>query len=201
MLDQAGERRWIDPTEFASEVNKSAGGIPFTVKYIGQSYGDGGSRNAIDRLLKHETLQQISVKGVPEGSVLQILLLEIQTNNQIFTVFYPKAKDMDTDGKRVRNGLDKLFRTTDAERISLYEAALIRYFLPEFNKEFKNSFPSTNLKVLQDCYKKDFLGLVAEIYIDKLPFRLCSESVKPSVYHAAQYDLHNDADRKMFFSK
>ena len=48
--------------------------IDFEVLYIGQAFGDGGSRNALDRLLKHETLQKIAVKGVPAGSVLMLLL-------------------------------------------------------------------------------------------------------------------------------
>jgi len=41
--------------------------IGFEVKYIGQAYGDAGSRNALDRLLKHETLQKIALNGAPNG--------------------------------------------------------------------------------------------------------------------------------------
>jgi hypothetical protein len=112
----------------------------------------------------------------------------------------PYARNKDDDGTRIRSGLDKLFNTTEAERISLYEAALIRYFYPEFNKEFKDSFPSTNLKILQDCYKKDFSAVIAEICIDQLPFLLFSSEVKPSLYHIAKHDLHDDKSRRAFFA-
>lgn len=78
---------------------------------------------------------------------------------------------------------------------------MIRYFYPEFNKEFKDSFPSTNLKVLQDCYDKDFASVIAEISIEELPFRLCSEVVPPKTYHFAAHDLHKAEDRKAFFLK
>lgn len=111
----------------------------------------------------------------------------------------PFAKNNDESGARIQSGLQKLFNTTEEERVSLYEAALIRYFYPEFNKEFKDSFPSTNLKILRDCYDKDFCTVVAEICIDDLPFHLWSKTVEPKVYHIAEHNLHKDEDRRMFF--
>ncbi len=104
------------------------------------------------------------------------------------------------DDHRIRrkHRLDKLFGTTDAERVSLYEAALICYFSPEFDMESKDSFPSTNLKILQDCYKKDFLVVVAQICIDDLPSCLCSDTVEPKFEHIITFDLHNDTERRAF---
>jgi len=172
----------------------------FDVKYIGQSYGKDGSRNSIDRLLKHETLQKIALEGVPEGYDLQLILFEVFTENRVCMAFSPNAEFEDIDGQRIKNGTDKLFGTTEAERVSLFEAAFIRYFAPPYNKEFKNSFPSTNMRLLRDCYEKDFLAIIAEICIDNFPFYLCSESIPPSYYHIASHDLQKDSDRTSFFS-
>lgn len=170
----------------------------FDVKYIGQAYGTDGSRNAIDRLKKHETLQKISLKGIPKNYTLSLLLLSVESNNQIVTMLNPRAKQQD-DGSRIKFGLDKLFNTTEQERIALFEASLIRYFYPDFNIEFKNSFPSTNLKILQDCYEKDFSAVFAEIYIDELPFQLFSKFAPATYHHLAKHDLHEDSARKAFF--
>jgi hypothetical protein len=52
--------------------------VGFEVLYIGQAFGNDGSRNALDRLKKHETLQKIAVKGIPEGYTLTILMLAIE---------------------------------------------------------------------------------------------------------------------------
>ncbi|MBR9794384.1 MAG: hypothetical protein GYB58_21840 [Gammaproteobacteria bacterium] len=172
--------------------------LDFKVVYIGQAYGDNGSRNALDRLLKHETLQRVALKGAPQGYVISLLLLEVQTNTQLVTLINPRAKIKD-DGTRIQAGYHKLYNTTDAERVSLFEASFIRYFSPEFNKEFKNSFPSTNLKVLNDCYDKDFSALFTEILIEELPFRLYSDKVKPQIHHLAHHDLQTAAERKAFF--
>ncbi|ELA3127305.1 hypothetical protein RFM71_004569 [Vibrio parahaemolyticus] len=204
LLEQDGDpdkRGWWNELEMQKMVCDHGKEIQFDIKYIGQAYGSDGKRNALDRLLKHETLQKISLKGVPKGYRLSLLLLEVQPDNRLVSVFNPFAQEKDEDGERIRAGLDKLRNTTEAERISLYEAALIRYFSPEFNKEFKNSFPSTNLKLLQDCYEKDFSAVIAQICIDELPFRLCSELVKPKVYHISKHPLHKAEDRDAFFCK
>jgi len=197
--DPAGEIRMIDPLQILLALGRRVGGCPFKVQYIGQAYGDDGSRDAIDRLLKHETLQKIAIRGSEAGQVLQIVLLELHTDNRVIFAFLPNAEIRDKDGARAKMGIDKLFGTTEAERVSLYEAALIRHFSPPFNKEFKNSFPSTNLKLLQDCYDKDFLALTAEICFDEFPYAFYSEAVAPKYEHIITYDLQNDDQRKVFF--
>lgn len=175
--------------------------IDFKVLYIGQAFGEGGSRNALDRLKKHETLQKIAVKGIPGGYNLTILMLAIEPANRLITMFNPWAQDQDQGSERIEKGLDKLFNTSEAERTTLYEASVIRYFQPPFNKEFKSSFPSTNLKLLADCYEKDFSAIVTEICFDELPFRLFSEAVKHEFYHIAQHNLHTEKDRHVFFAR
>lgn len=197
--DASGGRFWPNGYEMQARLAASSDAIKFEVKYVGQAYGQHGSRSAIDRLLKHETLQKISLKGVPQGYRLTLLLLEIEPSNQLITSINPFAKNTQDAEARIQQGLSKFFNTNEEERITLYEAALIRYFYPDFNKEFKDSFPSTNLKILRDCYEKDFAAVVAEICIDDLPFRLWSSKVEPKLHHIAKHDLHKSEDRRMFF--
>lgn len=195
-----GERVFPSMSMLMSAYNAETGKYIFDVQYIGQAYGQEGERNAVDRLVKHETLQKISVQGVPDGYSLELLLLEVAPSNTLFTMFNPHAENSNDGEKRIVAGLDKLFGTDERERIALYEASLIRYFQPKYNKEFKDSFPSTNMKILADCYDKDFSAVVAEICIDELPYMLKSTSVEPKLYHIAQHDLHTDEQRKAFFS-
>lgn len=181
------------------EYIKAKGPVPFEVLYIGQAYGKDGRRNAIDRLKKHEKLQKISLLGVPKDHQLEVILLEIQPNNQMFTFLNPFAKDSSSGEERIRKGLDKLFNTKEIERITLYEASFIRYFEPKFNKEFKDSFPSTRMKVLADCYDKDFSGIVSEIYFDDFYFGLFSKKQEPQKHYMSKIKLHTNEDRNMFF--
>jgi hypothetical protein len=178
---------------------KAEAHIDFKVLYIGQAFGEDGSRNALDRLLKHETLQKIAVKGIPQEYVLSLLLLEIIPVTRMIMMFNGVAKDRTQSEERIKNAFDKLENTSEAERTTLYEASLIRYFVPPYNKEFKNIFPSANMKLLADCYDKDIAAVSAEIVFDNLPFRLCSDTIEARDYHIAHHDLHSEEDRKVFF--
>lgn len=173
--------------------------MDFEVVYIGQAYGKHGKRAAIDRLRKHETLQKIALSGIPEGMELTLLLVEVVPATRTMTVINPRAKSKGGRVKRLMSGIEKLYGTSEAERISLYEASMIRYFNPVFNKVFKNNFPSTNLEVLKDCYAKDFAGVVAEFAFDEMPWRLKSEIVPPAREHVASFHLHGEDERRMLF--
>jgi hypothetical protein len=173
--------------------------LSFHVKYIGQAYGVDGSRKAHTRLENHNKLQEIAIRGAPEGYKLAIIMLKIEDGNRVITMFNPQGKIQDINGERIDHGLEMMKNTSESERISLYEAGLIRYFKPDYNVEFKNSFPSTNMKLLKKCYEKDFAAIVCEVCFDDLPYNLCSDTVEVNKYHCAIHHLHNDDDRKAFF--
>lgn len=197
--DQDGQRYAPTDDQILTRLGQQHAPLEFDVKYIGQSYGRDGERSALDRLLRHETLQKIALRQAPAGHHIALVLVAVQPSNQLITVFNPHAESPDHDGSRIRAGIDKLFDTSERERVALYEAAMIRYFEPEFNIEFKESFPSTRLKILQDCYDKDFSAVIAEFCFDDAPFVLRSKKVAGSRYHIANYSLHSEEDRRAFF--
>mgnify|MGYP003109118919 FL=1 len=128
--EEAGMGGFPNETQMARRLAHELDAVHFKVLYIGQAYGEDGSRNALHRLKSHSTLQQIAVQGIPDGFRLTLLMLEVVPANRLLTMFNPKAKIQDQAEARIRNGLDKLFSTTEPERITLYEASLIRYFKP-----------------------------------------------------------------------
>ncbi len=195
-----GEEYKMDDMDMAQAI-KLEHPVHFDVLYIGQAYGKDGERAALDRLQKHETLQKISLQvGTPPGKQLTVLLLEVISANRMLTMFNPFAANISKGKERIRAGIDKLYGTTEKERIALYEASFIRYFQPRYNKEFKDSFPSTDMKVLKDCYDKDFSSIIAEINFDDLPWDLRSEHVAAAHSHIAKHNLHTAEERSMFFS-
>ncbi len=119
----AGLRTFPTEAIMAQRLSQEYGAVDFKILYIGQALGGDGSRNALDRLKQHETLQKIAVKGVPEGYNLTILMLSIEPDNQLITMFNPWAKNKSKGSERIDNGIDKLFGTDEAERTTLYEAS------------------------------------------------------------------------------
>ena len=171
----------------------------FEVLYVGQSFGEDGDRDAIDRLLKHETLQKISLTRKQPGAKLAVLLLSLPEQHSSITTFNPRAIKRNFDESRIALGVEKMREATEKERITLFEASLIRYFRPEFNDRFRDSFPSTKNKVLKACYDKDILALLAEISFSEMPFKFFSKHVKPERYVIARHDLHDDIQRRWYF--
>ena len=196
--DQAGRRFFPSEDQMQTRLALT-GNVYFDIQYIGQAYGKSGSRNALDRLRKHETVQKIALQGRPEGHSLQVVMLRVVPATRMLTMFNPRAKDISQGDDRIKLGLDKLFNTDEAERTTLYEASLIRHFEPRYNKEFKDSFPSTNLKVLQDCYEKDLSAVIAEISFDNMPFVFKSEKIPARRNVMAMHNLHAAEDRAVFF--
>lgn len=201
LFDTSGQRYLPNKGDMQTRLSKITDKVYFDVQYVGQAFGKDGSRNALDRLKKHETLQEISIKGVPQDHSLQLLLLKVKQGNSMATFFNPFAAGKTQGEQRIKAGMDKLFSPNEAERTTLYEASLIRHFEPSFNIEFKNSFPSTNLKVLEDCYDKDFAALVAEINFNHLPFVFKSEKSPSSRNVIAVHNLHAAEERDVFFGR
>lgn len=201
IIDPEGNSR--KPDKLLERARKQLGdeqnAIPFTVLYVGQAYGKNGSRQALDRLLKgHEKLQEILAKGPPEGHALYLLLIDAEPGTTLNTIFNPQAKNHDDTFDRILKGLQKQEETSEAEKTTLYEASLIRYFRPPYNKEFKETFPSTNMTLLAGCYDKDISSIVASLCIDA-EYQLKSDSVPQKKDHVINHDLHADKDRKIFF--
>ena len=86
------------------------------------------------------------------------------------------------------------------QQICLVEAGLIRYFQPTYNEIYKDSFPASDQKILDDCYKVDFSGLVVEIDTEELRLLLHSSAVKSKEHHLAQFDLVDPTARRSFFT-
>jgi hypothetical protein len=86
-----------------------------------------------------------------------------------------------------------------ADKFTIIEAALIRYFQPHFNTVYKDSFPSTNLKSLQKCYDLDFVAVSVEVDTEDIDVCIYSSKAIRNYHHVAYYDLHSETDRKSFF--
>lgn len=198
--DQNGRRFGPSSEHIFQKLHFEHRPIPFKIMYIGQAYGRDGSRSIVERLRSHKTLQKIALTSHAEGFKYEIVGLELQPGNRTVTVMNPHASNLSNTGDRIASGLEKLFGTDEKERITIYEAALIRYFQPKFNIEFKNSFPSTRMKVLSDCYEKDFSSVIAEICIEEMPYHLTTDKIPGKQTHTAIFDLHKDEDRHVFFS-
>ncbi len=201
-LDASGEILVYWPTLTMPSFDRVRYGLDeLDIVYIGQAFGD-GTRNALDRLRSHSTLQKILADTAakrPDEEL--VIVLAHYTDYQIFSTIDGRAKNAildDRDKDRWLNLLDNPL--SEKNQISLAEAALIRYFRPIYNEIYKGSFPKEDQKILDDCYRLDFSGLVVEINSEDLGIYLKSTHMRRGMHHIAKFDLHDTAKRRSFFA-
>lgn len=202
--DEGEKVRYVSATYLASIYGglESSGDLnTFRVLYIGQAFGQ-GNRTAQDRLASHATLQKILARtnhDRPDDEI-NIFLLQFERDQVISTMDGRAKEAINTDENE-----ERLMRAignppSKKQKISMVEAALIRYFQPEYNEIFKIKFPSTKLKTLRSCMDLDVSGLIVELDTSVTNFYLYSDVVESSTYHSANYDFVSHTDRESFFN-
>ena len=173
----------------------------FEVVYVGQAFGD-GTRSAFDRLRSHSTLQRILAESAARrpDDELMLFLFKYAPYQAFFSMDGITKEGMrgDEDKEHYTNILKNPL--SEKQQIGLAEAGLIRYFAPEYNELYKDSFPHERLKILDDCYKLDFAGLIVEIDTEDVHAPIWSPAARKGVHHIAQFDLHDPETRRSFFS-
>lgn len=170
------------------------------ILYIGQSLGN-GTRSALDRLRSHSTFQKILAEASYDFPDSEIMPLVIEyAPYRIMSNMDGRAKEAIRD-ERDRNRFISITENPLklGQQISLVEAGLIRFFQPKYNIIYKKKFPSRELKVLEECYRYDFSGLIVEINTDDLALSLYTDTVAPAMHHIANFDLVDYEQRAGFF--
>jgi len=171
------------------------------VLYVGQSYGDQGGRQASDRLQSHSTLQKIYHEVLRRTPDQDVWLLLLSFKVALYTIFNGQCEDFQVSDEEDDRHLEHVFKTgiTEQQAINFTEAALIRYFEPEYNEIFKNSFPNPGHKTYSECYDLDINSVMVTIETDNLGFMLWSKRREKTWVHIATFPLHNSEDRKSLF--
>ena len=167
------------------------------VLYVGQSYGDKGSRTVQNRLDSHGTLQQIYADLMRQSPDHEVWITAWS---------FEEVLAMNFDG-RESNGLseteeneriEEVINTaiSEQQRINFTEAALIKYFEPKYNKVFKNNFPDPNHSTYSECYELDLNVIGVQLDTEDLGCQLWSPTVTPKLFHYALFPLHSQDERK-----
>jgi len=171
--------------------------------YVGQSFGRSGKRHINKRLTNHEKIQEISSKIIRNSTNEEVLIIGLNYN----------VSDIGTarvtiDVKREDFSVDNLLKLREKARermrasqeVTLYEAALISFFQPCLNKEYREKFPSLGYSSYEDIYSLDFDYSTAEINSKSIMTRVFSEHKNERKYiHMNQFALDTEGQKKEFF--
>lgn len=170
------------------------------VLYVGQAFGKNGSRTAETRLLSHATLQKIYSENTPDKEIW-ITLWDFDRNELMF--LSPNVDEKD-NYQLFKKYLDYIHtrheKISFEQEINFTEAALIRYFQPIYNDDYKYTFPSKSHSTYSQCYKLELDYVSIEINTKRLNMRLWSEKKPVKKFdHKIIYPLKNKTEIKDFF--
>ncbi|MDV2080184.1 hypothetical protein [Marinobacter xestospongiae] len=176
------------------------------IEYIGQSFGDDGNSNALNRLIGktgkqgHGSLQKVlsDINAENPESEVHILLYSFE--------FYKKVTFGGAGPEPLipfEDAPERFYQFFDAEvarknRIDLVEAVLIRYFQPKYNDIYKKTFPKATHEILNTLFELDITGLSTSISTEEHYSRIYSEKVGPSCQHVAMYPILKEMERASF---
>ena len=175
--------------------------LDLEVLYVGQAFGSNGQRLATDRLTSHSTLQKIYADAQQKSPDKEIWLALWAFQPLLITEFDGMSRDIEASSKEEDKHIEKVTsgHITEQHEINFTEAALIKYFQPKYNTNFKDSFPHPSHTSYRDCYDFDLNMVAVELQTEKIRARLWSDAIEPRWIHIVKFPLHSRAERKSMF--
>lgn len=179
--------------------------LDLEVLYIGQSYGVEGARTAPDRLQSHSTLQGIYSEAIIKNPDCEVWLILTSFEQILLTSMDGTMKVSEDEKNKDTEHLKKVTKTVlydglnEQQVINFTEAALIRYFQPPYNIEYKNTFPNPAHSTYSECYDLDINSICIEVNTENINCRLFSATIPVHWWHMHDFFLHSKDDRKSMF--
>ncbi len=161
------------------------------VLYIGQSRGEDGSRNALHRLMRHETYQRIMSDHEHQDYDIFINLLRVTDAATVVTLSGPGS--FEAFDRMGPTGYALRATRTNEERIQeqtdLCEAALIGYFQPTHYNEKDVKFPNRKTKKTDQLEDEGYTSLRIALHGSDTGIQFWSPSRPPRRMHTFEYRL------------
>ena len=175
--------------------------LDYEVLYIGQAYGKNGKRTALNRLSAHETVQKIYTHAstlYPDSDIWFMLTNFAQQSILVGMDSSPEISEEDSNLELEK--MNHMFDNnghliSEKQKINFTEAALIKYFEPKYNIEFKDNFPSTKHKSYSECYNLDFKALTIELDTSEMIRKIYTEKTGRKTHHQKMFEFNSDDDR------
>ncbi|UXX77785.1 hypothetical protein N7E81_10425 [Reichenbachiella carrageenanivorans] len=169
LVDTQGNSISSRPTSIIGNSNQEIGEFQFLldyeILYIGKSYGTDGNRNSLDRLVNHETYQQILTDSMNDHPDKEVFVLIGNFAQKYFMVSLPYEQYPENDNEEMQQHFfnNSGLNISESQLISVTEGMLIRYFSPEYNEKFKEIFPSKSHVSYSKLFDMNVRALALEV--------------------------------------
>ncbi|TGL36988.1 hypothetical protein EHQ52_03710 [Leptospira koniambonensis] len=173
------------------------------IEYIGRSYGEDGNRVSFSRINGHEKLQRVLAEFAHKNRNSEISILFIEFSDaQLILSIDGIGNPTTSDQESTKHAAEAINHNFDPKfGIYLAEACLIRYFEPDYNKVYKEKFPSKNSATLSELANLDIQSAIIEISLNKASFMLFSNKIAALQDHIINFSIQTENDRKNIFTE
>lgn len=175
--------------------------LDFEILYIGKAM-DKSAKPTFNRLIKHESLQKIYSENSPDKEIFLLLFpLFVSGDIEITGAAHAQQEYEAENKKRSEKFLSTGLEMTHDQQVSIAEAALIKYFEPEYNEHHKRTFPTKKNSSYDQLYKMDFNIVTIEVDTTAISLNthFYTPKAKTSQIHSYSYFLPTEADRRKLF--
>jgi hypothetical protein len=173
--------------------------LDLSVEYIGQAYGRDGSRDALDRLASHETLQKILGELNDQQPYRQAWIVVFKFDEYAVANMISPWEGTVSREESITNAVDTLTTKLPGDQLTtLVEGSLIRYFRPPFNERYKDTFPTAEHSSYEHPYKLDINAVGFEFDTSSVGTRLGSDAIVPTWIHMGLFALSDPSVRRVF---
>ena len=173
------------------------------VLYIGQAFGRTTTKTIDYRITNHDKVQKIALDILDRGSNEEVLIIGLKIkNNDIGTSIV--SIDSNTQAPAIQDLQDLVTkaskRITEGQEITVFEASLIKYFKPDLNKEYKETFPSQDFTSYNEIFETDFNYSAVTVDTKPIFTRIFSKHISERKYiHSQHFPLTNKTEKKTLF--
>ncbi len=200
IIEVKGSKKWFKmrATNMMPFVESGRSLLDLEVLYIGQAYGNEGERTIEERITSHSTLQAIYSETVNQNPDQEIWIVIYSFSTELAISLDGTQEKYSTTSAEDDAHIQNVTHTPISEQqvVNFVEAALIRYFQPEYNKTFKNTFPNPAHSTYAQCYDLDINSIIVSLDTTILGAQLYSRGVKAEMNHLFDYQLHSKEERK-----
>jgi hypothetical protein len=189
-------------TSFVADPNFEVGDdvheeyLDLDVEYVGRAYSQSG-RNAVDRLMNHETLQRVQADVAAKRPDREIWLVPMAFDAYSMIGEFGLWAGVATDEEEMAHAKDiDTYPVSEKERVALTEGALIRYFDPPYNKNLKQTFPSSAHRDYTSIYTRELIGAGFDLESTSVGTRLGSAARPAAWAHGHVFSLRSEGEKK-----
>lgn len=187
--------------------------LDLEILYIGQSVSTSSGYNIIERLKNHSTLQKIYAETIQSSPDYDVWIALFHFDYQQMHMWnvptlidgklsFEAQLDPDTNADDEIVKMEEINRSPELRQqyINFTEAALIRYFEPEYNEKYRNNFPDPAHSTYASCYDLDVHSISVGFASDAIHARVYTSKIKPANLHGINFVFQNSEERRNLFN-